>query len=63
MQSLGSKDVSVTFRCCESDLQLVEISAVGEMLMVVYCAKLSIRKVSMLNCSFIQYKNVLCSTA
>jgi len=32
--SSGYKDISVTFRHCESDLQLMEISAVPEILMI-----------------------------
>lgn len=53
LRSSGYKDISVTFRHCESDLQLVEISAVPEILMI---RLLSITKAGMVNSSFIQYK-------
>lgn len=34
LQNSGCKDISVTFRHCESDLYLVEITAVPEILMI-----------------------------
>lgn len=34
LRSSGYKDISVTFKHCESDLQLMEISAVPEILMI-----------------------------